>query len=86
MSVRAKFVCTHNDEPLYLKIGREEYPQSRAEPQRVINFRAVTATDGDNESWSKWTPSGELQMHVTNPDAFEQFEVGKHYLLTFEQA
>lgn len=39
-----------------------------------------------NYSWSKWTPSGELRMVVTNPDAYSQLELGKSYLLTFTEA
>lgn len=30
--------------------------------------------DGENATWS---PSGKLTMHITNPDAFNQFEPGK---------
>jgi hypothetical protein len=38
-----------------------------------------------NEDWSKYTPSGELSMTVTNPAAIEQFEPGAVYRLTFEK-
>ena len=50
----------------------------------TITMQAVTTGEG-NESWSKWTPSGELTMHVTNPDAIAKFKIGKPYLLTFEE-
>ena len=36
-----------------------------------------------NEEWSKWTPSGELSMSITNPAAIAEFEVGKDYYLDF---
>lgn len=44
--------------------------------------------DGDeaNKSWSKWTPSGELRMFVTNPSAIAEFEQGKSYYLDFTPA
>jgi hypothetical protein len=38
-----------------------------------------------NGDWSKWTPSGELAMTITNPSAIEQFEIGGVYSLTFEK-
>ena len=41
---------------------------------------------GDNKSWSKYTPSGEIRMFITNPDAIEQFEVGKSYFVNFTPA
>ncbi len=39
-----------------------------------------------NGEWSKWTPSGELSMTITNPSAIEQFEIGAVYSLTFDKA
>jgi hypothetical protein len=39
-----------------------------------------------NKDWSKWTPSGELKMMVTNPAAIEKFELGKEYYLDFTPA
>lgn len=83
--VRAKFRCDYIDEPVYMKQARELYPDSDHEPVRVMHFSAVVGQEGDNAEWSKWTPTGNLQMYVTNPDAFAQFEVGKNYLLTFEE-
>lgn len=40
----------------------------------------------ENEPWSKYTPSGRIEMNITNPDALSQFELGKAYLLTFDPA
>jgi hypothetical protein len=39
-----------------------------------------------NETWSKWTPSGKLEMTITNPEAVAQFEVGKDYFVDFTLA
>lgn len=39
-----------------------------------------------NKDWSKWTPSGELSITVTNPTAIAQFEIGEVYEMTFEKA
>lgn len=39
-----------------------------------------------NGDWSRWTPSGELSITITNPAAIEQFEIGEVYSLAFEKA
>ena len=39
----------------------------------------------DNADWSKATPSGKLEMVVTNPEAVAQFELGADYIMTFEK-
>lgn len=39
-----------------------------------------------NGDWSKWTPSGDLSITITNPEAIEQFDIGEVYSLTFEKA
>lgn len=36
-----------------------------------------------NEEWSKWTPSGKVEMQITNVDALAKFEVGKDYFVDF---
>ncbi|MBY5709706.1 hypothetical protein [Rhizobium leguminosarum] len=51
-----------------------------------IRFTAVNGNGEENKSWSKWTPSGELKMMVTNPSAIEAFELGKSYYLDFTPA
>jgi hypothetical protein len=38
-----------------------------------------------NGDWSKYTPSGEHSMTITNPAAIEQFEIGAVYKLTFDK-
>jgi hypothetical protein len=38
-----------------------------------------------NYSWSQATPSGKMEMTITNPGAYEQFAVGKTFLMKFEE-
>ena len=71
MTVKAKFQCVS-----ILDLGNEN---------KQFKFSAAVAGD-ENKDWSKWTPSGDLSMHITNPDASSQFVVGKAYYLTFEPA
>lgn len=51
----------------------------------VIGYNADGTRSDENEAWSEATPSGQLSMHISNPAAFEQFEEGKAYYLTFEE-
>ena len=44
------------------------------------------ADDEANREWSKWTPSGEIRLTITNPLAYEQFVLGKAYFVDFSPA
>jgi hypothetical protein len=81
MTVQAKFRCTE-------KTSRTSTHSYSGEPglhdSEEVKFNAVYGPG--NEHWSKFTPSGELKMQITNPAALSQFEVGKDYLLTIEAA
>ncbi len=56
----------------------------------LVNLTAVYGTDDkdneENNQFSEATPSGELTMMVSNPDAKGFFEVGKDYYLDFTEA
>lgn len=54
---------------------------------RQVHLTPVYSPDpnSENYSWSKWTPSGKLEMTITNPAAFEQFAPGKTFLMTFNE-
>ncbi|HDH1557710.1 TPA: hypothetical protein PIU59_002999 [Klebsiella quasipneumoniae subsp. similipneumoniae] len=68
MSVRAKFQCNSINKSL-------------DNTSAVVNLMAITTGSAENETWSKYTPSGQLQMVISNPAAFEQFELGKEYFI-----
>ena len=53
----------------------------------TVRMSAVYSSDpaSENHSWAKATPSGHIDMHINNPDAFDAFERGKEYLVTFAQ-
>lgn len=54
---------------------------------KVIHLAPVYSPDKNspNYSWSQATPSGEIKLTITNPDAFNRFKVTKDYLVTFEE-
>lgn len=79
MSVRAKFFVS--------EVKHVATPGS--EPCAMIAMVPVFGTYGDgkvNETWSKYTPSGKLEMTVTTPAAIDAFEVGKAYFVDFTPA
>lgn len=51
---------------------------------KIYAFNAAV-TGEENKSWSKWTPSGRLEITITNSDA-QVFETGKEYYLDFSPA
>lgn len=73
MMVRAKFVC-------------QEVAQFIG-PQRKVRLTAATSgvSDEDKLFW-KYTPSGELTMHIDNPPASDIFVPGRAYYLDFTPA
>lgn len=48
-------------------------------------LKGLTPDEQANKDWSKYTPSGEIKMMITNPAAIDQFEIGSVYQITFEQ-
>lgn len=81
MGVRAKFKCD--------SVKPYSYDNGATVAGKNISFSAAIAYEADgtrkdeNESWSAATPSGQLNIHISNPAAFEQFEEGKYYYLHF---
>jgi hypothetical protein len=73
MSVSARFKCA---EIKHVDVGP-------AASCATITFQAAYGDGKGNESWSKATPSGKLEMTVTNPAAIEAFRVGKTFQLEF---
>lgn len=56
----------------------------RSFDQPTVELSAVAGSPG-NEAWASATPSGRLEMTISNPDAAEWFELGEYYLLHFER-
>ncbi|MGR0185458.1 hypothetical protein [Azospirillum aestuarii] len=52
---------------------------------RTVHLHPVYDNDpsGPNAAWSKATPSRQVSLSITNPAAYERFEEGKEYMVTF---
>lgn len=60
--VRAKFFVT----------GIELFEQPTGSGK--VKMTARNSKEGDNTDWSQWTPSGSVEMYITNPVAFDFFK------------
>jgi hypothetical protein len=52
--------------------------------QKTVELSPVN--DDANKTWSKYTPSGAIQLTINNPEAFEAFKPGETYFVDFSQA
>ena len=67
------------------KVERFEHSETlEFAPVTDAKFNAVGVSE-DN-SFSKWTPSGSLVMNVSNPELMGKFSPGEKYYLRFEKA
>ena len=44
-----------------------------------------TTENPKNAEWSRWTPSGAIDMTITNPDAWPLFEYGTELTVLFQE-
>ncbi len=77
MAVRAKFT---------LVSMHHRYVASPNDVNVAAQFEAVWGDGNGNREWSKATPSGKLEMVITNPQAIDQLILGAEYFLTIEKA
>lgn len=78
MTVRAKFWVQN--------IQHQGPASSEVDPVATVTLVPAYGDCPENAEWSKYTPSGKIEMCITNPAAIEQFELGEAYFVTFEKA
>lgn len=81
-TIRAKFVChekANRVSPYHYK-NADGTPMPNP-PTCAVKLLAVSG-DG-NKEWSAATPSGLIEMTISNPDAYDRFELGKSYFVDF---
>lgn len=71
MAVQAKFFV------------REITRYAHSRDQVKVSLSPVTRGEG-NKEWASATPSGEIVMQISNPDASGQFDVGDEWTVTFD--
>lgn len=79
MSVVAKFICN--------SITKSDHWEKEKGQLANVSLSAVMG-ESDNEENKKFfaaTPSGNITLGTVNPAAYEQFEEGQYYYVTFEK-
>lgn len=73
--VRAKFQVTEIN---------HRHTHNAANTFAEVKLAPVYETgDGVNKSWSLATPSGQISLGITNPEAIKGFDLGKFYFVDF---
>ncbi len=56
--------------------------------QKTVTLQPVYGNEQDdaNKEWSRWTPSGELRLAITNPVIFPELVIGKTFFVDFSAA
>lgn len=77
--IQAKFRCH-----IVRKFEATQYSKA----SERVSFHPVydSNPESENHKWSEATPSGEIEMSITNPSACGIFEEGKEYLVDFTLA
>ena len=70
--VRAKFSC--------------HYVEKHNNGAKTVHMNAVASGSKENESFSEYTPAGNLSIKIDKGDAKEYFKEGKEYYLDFTEA
>lgn len=48
---------------------------------RKVVARPVTSDSEENKTYSKWTPTGLLELTITNPDVFDWFKPDQEFTM-----
>jgi len=75
MNTRARFRCIE----VVRKLTTGAWGPEKMADSVVLTFNAVMGPE--NTEWSKYTPSGNLTINITNPALFDQFVVGRDYYI-----
>ena len=63
-----------------------ELHQDSDKPASVcVKLQPIFNVEGANASWSKYTPSGQLELTITNAAAYEAIKSGRTYAVTLQE-
>ncbi len=51
-----------------------------------VMMMPVTDDSPENKTWSKYTPAGQVNLTINNPECHGKFEAGKGYFADFTPA
>lgn len=79
MKIRAMMRVTARQESV-------ELHQDTSVPTSIaVKLQPIFNVEGANASWSKWTPSGQLELTITNPNVYDSIKVGGTFSVTLAE-
>lgn len=81
MTTRAKFQLIKTTQTMHSK--KDNDGNWITVPLTSMSFQVVHGNTPENERFFASTPSGTIELGVINPDAAQQFELGKEYYIDF---
>lgn len=85
--VRAKFVVTEVSQRMqHVPKEKDSKGNWRYEEKPIDTVRMSPVTGDANSKFWTASPSGSLELSMTNPDAAGTFKLGQHYYVDFSEA
>lgn len=80
---KCRVIGVHNHSSLHPTSGKEAEIESM-----TVTLQPVFGGENDaaNKDWSKWTPSGQLQLQISNPNVFPLLKNGACFFVDFVPA
>lgn len=67
-------------------VSKTDYAgNSLADTPLSSSVKLHAVTDKRNEGWSKYTPSGSLELNISNPAAMDQLKLGACYYVDISE-
>ena len=65
---------------------RHRYGTNNEVQSETLTLYPVTGGSDENKSFSNSTPSGKIEIQITNPELFGKFKTGESYYVDFTKA
>lgn len=84
MSIRAKFQCSYIENIPVLNMWNSVTKKT----DKIVDCKKIHFNPNYNEenlNWNQATPIGDVMLMISNPDAYNQFEIGKEYFVDISE-
>lgn len=85
-SVRCKFYCTSVAQTANAPAAPDDTARIDAGKVTQDQITLAPVYGDENKPWSKYTPCGQLQLTITNPDVIGSFTPGQAYFIDITPA
>lgn len=67
-------------------VQEKKNQQYSAGSKPICTVRLNAVTDDTNKTWAQYTPSGSVELQISNPEAYDAFKLGETYFVDFTVA